>query len=199
MKYQPRPGFDADALARSIPSGSVGMSTIEGHVGAFVKFGQRFLGKKRRDAKWSHVFLVGEGDKVYQAMPGGAEIASLAEYLAETAAGDEIAFLAFARTTLEGQEAVRVAEDLAARRVGYSFWTYFYLFLKRLHAPFHRRLGRAIARTDQLICSQLVDHCLTQAGVRVFDDGRASLDVIPADFAELMNTDRATVIARFEA
>lgn len=198
-KYNPRAGFNAEKLARSLPPGTVGLSTIEGHVGAFVKFGQRFMGAPAADAKWSHVFLVGHGDDVFQAMPNGAEKASLAEYLAETAAGDEIAFIHIPASEAQGARAVETAERLAAARVGYSFATYVYLFLRRLRVPLNGWLRRRIARTDRLICSQLVDLCLTEAGVSVFDDCRARQDVIPADFAGLMHADPDVVtVARFE-
>lgn len=197
--YSPRFGFDAAGLAASLPPGTIGLSTIEGHVGAFVKFGQWFMGASKRDAKWSHTFLVGSGDDVFQAMPGGAEKASLVAYLAEIEAGDEVAFIRVPMTDEQAAAAVRVAEDLAARRVGYSFATYFYLFLRRIRCPFNGFLRQRIARTDQLICSQLVDLCLTEAGARVFIDGRARQDVIPADFGELMNTDPdIKTLARFE-
>ena len=41
-----------------------------------------------------------------------------------------------------------------------------------------------VERTDQLICSQLVDLAYERAGVHLFADGRLPMDVTPSDLAK---------------
>lgn len=43
------------------------------------------------------------------------------------------------------------------------------------------RIARRISDRREMICSQLVDQALTDAGFHVFDDGRLPQDVVPAE------------------
>lgn len=198
MTAEARPDVDVGALARSLPPGTIGLSTIDGKLGGFVRLGQRFLGEPDARAKWSHSFLVGEGDDVFQAMPGGAERATLGEYLEEVRDGDEVMFLWPAGMSPDrGHRAVVAAEALVARHVGYSFLTFVYLFAARLRSPLAGWLRRRVEDTGDMICSQFVDYALRRAGVDLFPD-RGDQDVVPADFAGLAEVGRLDVLARFE-
>lgn len=167
--------------------GTIGISTIDGRVGAFVKFGQWFYGAGK-DSVWSHSFLVGEGDSVYQAMPNGMEKATLSGYLDELESGDQVMFIHVPLTATQRINAVDIAEGMVARKVGYSFVSYLYLVLRRLGVR-TKWLRNRIADSGQLICSQAVDQQLTLAGWTVFNDGRASQDVVPADYVKLVRED----------
>lgn len=168
--------------------GMVGVSTIDGRVGAFVKFGQWFMGATRQDARWSHVFLVGYGDTVYEAMPAGMQRNTLSAYLADLDSGDEVMFLDPPVTDQQRAATLVLAQDLVDRRVGYSFVSYAYLFLRRCGVR-TAWLRDRIGDIGNMMCSQTVDYVLSAAGVDVFRDGRAWQDVIPADFAVLARTD----------
>lgn len=199
MTTEARPDIDVGALARSLPPGTIGLSTIDGKLGGLVRLGQRFLGADPGNAKWTHTFLVGDGDEVFQAMPAGAERATLGEYLEDIRDGDEVMFVWSAGMSADqGHRAVVAAQALVARHVGYSFLTYVYLFASRLRAwPFAGWLRRRVADTGDMICSQFVDYCLRRAGVDAFPD-RGSQDVTPADFAELARAGKLATIAVFQ-
>lgn len=75
----------------------------------------------------------------------------------------------------------------AARRyVGtpYGFLTYAALaanFLIPDGHPMESRIARRITDRGEMICSQLADQALTDAGFHVFKDGRLPQDVVPAE------------------
>lgn len=169
------------------PAGTIGISTIEGHTGAFVKFGQRFMGATQEDAEWSHTFFVGYHGDVYQAMPSGMECVSIESYLAELEAGDKVKFVAIPELTeIDIERAVHYANVLVEEKRGYSWGTYLALFLRRIGFG-AKWLRKAIASRKTLICSQAVDQIITQgAGYQLFRDGRSPLDVMPADYIVLL-------------
>lgn len=75
------------------------------------------------------------------------------------------------------------------RRVGtqYNWSTYFYLAAYRLRLPLVTRLLRArVARSNKMICSQMVDDIYRVSGVHLFKDGRLPYDVTPGDLARLI-------------
>jgi hypothetical protein len=95
----------------------------------------------------------------------------------------------------EAEVAAQHAREMARRRVPYSFVDYLAIALHRFHVP-SPRIDQWVARMDEdgyprrSICSQGVDHQLTMAGGlvvgadgvgHVFDDGRASSDVVPSE------------------
>lgn len=64
----------------------------------------------------------------------------------------------------------------------YNFLTYGKLAASKLGLPISRRvLERWISTRRDMMCSQLVDQALADAGYHVFDDGRLPQDVTPAD------------------
>lgn len=71
----------------------------------------------------------------------------------------------------------------------YSFLDYAALSMHRLHIPAPGLKG-FIADTGHLICSQLCDEVYLRAGVHLFNDGRWSGYVTPADLAELIMSTR---------
>ena len=168
--------------------GTILLSTIDGRTGAFVRFAQWFMGASWADAKWSHVALVGDSGYVYEAMPAGMQRNKLQGYLDDLASGDEVMFINVPLSIEQRYEVVRVGERLVADRVGYSFATYLYQFLKRIGFRTHW-IRNKIADSRRLLCSQAVDHMLTTVGWTVFDDGRSYLDVVPSDFVKLVRED----------
>jgi hypothetical protein len=54
---------------------------------------------------------------------------------------------------------------------------------------------RRVARTDRLICSQLVDLAYRGAGIALFDDNRPPEDVTPADLAGVLAKENAHAAA----
>lgn len=179
------------------PPGSFGLSRIGGVLGMAIAAGQAatFDG-----SRYTHAFLVVDGGSVVQAMPSGAELAPLADFLGR----DDVRFCdAPVRTAVAAYGAamrdagLRDAElwsaayerglryglsEEARKLVGtpYGFSDYLALTLAHLgvRAP---RLRRYIAQSGRLICSQLVDEVYRRHAIHLFDDGRLPMDVTPGD------------------
>lgn len=65
----------------------------------------------------------------------------------------------------------------------YNFLTYGKLAASALHLPVTERvLRRWISTRHDMMCSQLADQALADAGFHLFDDGRLPQDVVPAEF-----------------
>lgn len=83
-----------------------------------------------------------------------------------------------------------VAQAIANRAIDQLGKPYGWLDLIALglnNLGFHnKRVLRRLARTDRLICSQLVDYANLLAGVQLYADGRSPGAVSPGDLAELM-------------
>ncbi len=64
----------------------------------------------------------------------------------------------------------------------YNFLTYGALAARKLRFMLSDKiLRRWISSRKDMMCSQLVDQCLADAGFHVFDDGRLPQDVVPAE------------------
>ncbi len=126
----------------TLQPGTILLSTIDGRTGAFVKLGQRFMGAKKEDANWSHVAMIGEGGFVYEAMPPGVQRNPLSTYLDDLKRGDEVLFIDVPLTPEQRRMAVEASDYFVAAKIGYSFGTYFELFLKRLgvNTKYHKLL-----------------------------------------------------------
>jgi len=85
----------------------------------------------------------------------------------------------------DAQYQLIIRNALACKGIGYSAADYFALAARRFHVPVPG-LKDYIASSGRLICSQLVDWCYAQAGVRLFTDGRWPGYVTPADLAGLI-------------
>lgn len=123
---------------------------------------------------WCHAFIVMPGGQVIEATPRGARWGSLERYFNEPS----VAFNDLEPFSAEQlQVTCRCARGMLGVR--YSFLDIFALFCASisLGRPFRKRL----ARSDRMICSQLVDEAYRRAGVHLFNDGRLPQDVTPAD------------------
>ena len=80
-----------------------------------------------------------------------------------------------------------VGAALVLRGVPYGFIDYLALALHHFHVN-DPALQRFIKSSKSLICSQLVSHVYTEAGVNLFTDGRWEGDVTPADLAQLIHS-----------
>jgi uncharacterized protein YycO len=157
--------------------GCIGLTNIEGPVGALIRFGQLLNGDGF--ANFEHAFIVTTDNRLVEAMPGGARIASLDEY-----AGQHVEYVAPASLSQEQGALIAAA---AERYVGvpYSFADYAALAAHRFHAPVPG-LRRFVADTRHQICSQLADQAYQDAGIHLFTDGRWPGYVTPADLARLL-------------
>lgn len=80
-----------------------------------------------------------------------------------------------------------VSGSAAIKYVGtpYNWPDYWYIAMYRQHIPWPG-LKVKMAATSHLICSQLVDQSCKDAGVHLFNDGRAPGDVMPSDLGHLI-------------
>lgn len=128
--------------------------------------------------------------RLVQAMPGGAEEISMNAARHWT---PEYVYIrpAYGHGAPDAYEAVRVQAELVAMAarsyVGtpYNFLTYGALSVGPrglVHLPLtERTLRRWISTRKDMMCSQLVDQALADAGFHVFDDERLPQDVVPAE------------------
>jgi hypothetical protein len=148
--------------------GDIGFATIGGRVGPWVALGQALL----RDECWfTHTWIeIGHGN-VIEAMPGGARVtAKVFEGIPD-----------YGRVRLpltDEQRDVISWYGPTLKGVPYSFLDYASLALLHLGLP-RRLTARRVTSSGHMICSQLVDHVLSRAGFRLFEDGRLSQDVTP--------------------
>lgn len=168
-----------ETVADLLP-GDVGFTTIPGRVGAGVALGQALL----RDECWfTHTWIVAyaskdtyhgpDGNVTYvEAMPGGARRVKSTNPRIGPGFG-------YIRLPLTDAQRVAIT-PWALERVGtpYSFLDYLSIALLHLGLP-RRLVADRVTSSQHMICSQLVDAALTDAGFRVFDDGRLPQDVTP--------------------
>lgn len=143
-------------------AGDIGFSTIPGATGAFVALGQLMLADASR---YTHTFVVAGAD-IIEAMPAGARTGPLRPGR-------------YARLPIAHPE--RIA-DCAIQYLGrpYGFSTYLNLAAVQWGVP-ARLMRRYVSTNRRMICSQLVDQALSDAGVHLFSDGRIPQDVTPGD------------------
>jgi hypothetical protein len=85
-----------------------------------------------------------------------------------------------------------------ARGVPYSFLDYAAIAAHRWRLPLPGLRGY-VAATGHMICSQLVDRCFQDAGLRLFADNRWNGYVRPSDLGGLLPTERPTAAAALAA
>jgi uncharacterized protein YycO len=162
--------------------GDFALTKISGITGRFVAAGQALVGDA---APVQHALLyVGDG-QIVQAMPGGAELISLAE------ASEPVAW-STGHFKMTDQQRFNIAME-ARSLVGtpYSFLDYASIALA--HYRIRPRWVRDfVADTGHMICSQLVDEVYLRAGIHLFDDGRLPGDVTPGDLWKLLHPKRVT-------
>jgi hypothetical protein len=127
-------------------------------------------------SRFTHAFVVVDAELglAVEARPGGARIV---DYRAEY--GDRLTVFSHMDLTDAQRYAIVLSAEACIGR-GYNWLDY--LALAFTHWGIRPKwLRRHAARTDRLICSQLVDSIYLLAGVHLFNDGRQSGDVTPGD------------------
>ncbi|WP_371497991.1 hypothetical protein [Kitasatospora sp. NBC_00374] len=129
-------------------------------------------------ADYEHAFVLVDGGRLVEAQPGGAELLPLTAYQ------DRPILWSTGLVPLSGeQRRAIVAAAHGYLGVPYSFADFAALAAHRFHLPVGPLLKGYVASTKHMICSQLVDQCYQDAGVRLFADGRWPGYVTPADLA----------------
>lgn len=149
--------------------GDMGFSIIKGALGFWVGLAQYLNGD---GSKWSHVFVVLDDNTVMEAMPGGAKITPIEEYLGTAV------FIDWGATDEQRKLIVEEAKKLVG--TPYGFVDYFALALVRLNIR-PNWLVKYIKNSQRLICSALADMVYNKAGITIFKDGRMWHDVTPGD------------------
>lgn len=165
--------------------GDLMFSTIAGIGGKLIAWGEKI---NDPDVTWEvareiqHVGVISQSWptlKLVQAMPDGAEeVPVSADYWT-----DEQIYVRVA-VPVEWMARLDIADE-ARRFIGvpYSFLDYAALAGRHIlrKTPRDRTwLDRYVSSTKRMICSQLADQAMCNAGFHVFDDGRIPQDVTPA-------------------
>lgn len=131
-----------------------------------------------------HVGVITSGSRMVEAMPSGAREITLDPMKHWT---PKHFYLRPNYTTHENQ-GLEVAED-ARYRIGTPYSFLDYAAIADLHLGGRLGFVRNYVRdSGHMICSQLADQALTDAGFHVFDDGRLPQDVMPAElFSKLLS------------
>ncbi|MGC9439268.1 hypothetical protein [Streptomyces sp. WG5] len=156
--------------------GDFGLAKIGGLAGAFVNFGQWFVGDF---APVQHALVyVGDG-MVVQAMPSGAELIRLED------ASPVVKWSTGLVPLGDGEREVICREAKSLVGTPYSFLDYVSIALERF--GFRSKLFRDIIESsDRLICSQLVVEAYSRAGVDLFGAGKFPGDYTPGDLYNLL-------------
>ncbi|WP_395759488.1 hypothetical protein OIE82_27175 [Streptomyces althioticus] len=155
--------------------GDFGLTKIRGLAGAFVNFGQWFVGDF---APVQHALVyVGDG-LVVQAMPSGAELIRLED-------ASPVVKWSTGLVELKTWQRLKIRDE-ALHLVGtpYSFLDYVSIALERLGVR-PRFIRDYVASSGHLICSQLVCEAYSRAGVELFP-GTFPGDVTPGDLYKLL-------------
>lgn len=161
-------------------TGQFGLSRIGGAIGWWIGLGEYLIGD---GAPVSHAFIC-VGDRVIEAMPGGARSVPISYYLGR----EDVVWSDLDLT--EDQVSIIVEEAWSLLGVPYSFLDYVAIALDHWGVR-PKWLRRYIASSGRLICSALVDQCLRAAGVHLFADGRDVGDVSPGDLARYILKSRS--------
>jgi hypothetical protein len=175
--------------------GDIGFSNITGAAGALVWLGQHLLAASEPDeGKIKHVFMVteplsdtgGHGPWIVQAMPHGAEEIEIGQeywtddfvYVRPDYADQVNPFRPGIEYRSQGWRAANAARKYLD--TPYSFLDY--AAILGLHMGIKNGpIRRYVTTSKHMICSQLVDQALSDAGFHVFDDGRLPQDVMPIE------------------
>ncbi|MEU0159013.1 hypothetical protein ABZ154_09275 [Streptomyces sp. NPDC006261] len=155
--------------------GDFGLTKIGGLAGAFVNFGQWFVGDF---APVQHALVYIGNGMVVQAMPSGAEVIRLedASPVVEWSTG---------LIPLTEQERFDICvEALLLEHTPYSFLDYLSIALERLGMR-SRLIRDYVESSNHLICSQLVVLAYERAGIHLFP-GTFHGDHTPGDLYHLL-------------
>lgn len=168
-------------MIRSEPQpGDIGLTTITGPVGRLIKVGQWLNGDGF--GPYQHAFIVLPGDRLIEAMPGGAIVDELSKYNDR-----EVLYVSPADLTPAQRKAIGDCA-LKYQDVPYSFLDYLALALRRFHIRLPG-LRKFISTTGHMICSQLTDRAYLDAGQHIFGDGRWEGYVTPMAIANELAVD----------
>ena len=159
-----------------------------GQGGRLIALGERLCGDAFTQYQHAFVYV---GGMVIEAEPGGARSRKITRFDAP----GQLTLWSAGRIGLTGTQ--RAAICLAARSyIGtpYSWLDYFAIGQHRLRIP-APGLRDFIGDTRHMMCSQLVDRCYADAGVRLFDDGRWPGYVTPADLAAVVENAKTPATA----
>jgi GNAT superfamily N-acetyltransferase len=178
--------------------GDIGFSNITGYAGALVWLGQRLLAATEpSEYTIKHAYMVtealsdtgGHGPWIVQAMPHGAEEIEIGQ---EHWTRDFV----YVRPDYQRWQNPSSLANLAYKQAETGFWVaeaarkYIgtpysfldYAAILGLHMGVKNgRVRRYVTTSKHMICSQLVDQVLSDAGLHVFDDGRLPQDVMPIE------------------
>ena len=161
-------------MTRQPLPGDIGLTEIQGVVGGLVRLLQYLNGDF---AKPTHVYVVLDDEKVFEAQPGGAVITPLSEYDAR--------WREYVAVDLTPEQRMRIVSRARTYvGTGYNWTTYFYLAAYRFHFR-PKWLKRRVQNDERLICSQAADKIYADEGVHLFNDGRMPYDLTPGDLGRL--------------
>lgn len=192
------------SLARLRP-GDIGFGPIRGGLGFGIGAAQLTLAAAEPGLIWRtgvrewwhirHVLVIteaaqegygrspvkGDGPKAVQAMPRGAEEITLD--LGHCTSDWTYIRPAYTLPLCNGTDVAEAARGYIG--TPYNFATYAAIPAHRAHIPVPH-LDRYISSRRHMMCSQLADQCLSDAGWHVFEDGRLPQDVTPSELFRAM-------------
>lgn len=127
-------------------------------------------------SEWNHAGICVVAGQIVEALSHGAQVNPLPSY--------PVLWIRPPLTTKQQVMASAVALGFARDGIGYGYPDIFALGLKQ-YGIHSKLIDARIARSDRMICSQLVDAALTRAGLKVFTDGREPQDVTPGNLGTL--------------
>lgn len=162
--------------------GDFGLTKVGGLTGAFINFGQWFVGDF---APVQHALVYVGNGMVVQAMPTGAELIPLekANPVVQWSTG------LIPLTSYQGHLVVHEAVQLVG--TPYSFLDYLSIALERLHVR-PKFVRDYVESSQHLICSQLVVEAYRRAGVELFPNTFPG-DCTPGDLYRLLKDKEASV------
>jgi len=162
--------------------GDFGLTKVRGIAGAFINFGQWFVGDF---APVQHALVYVGNGMVVQAMPSGAELIPLSE------ASPVVKWSSGLIPLKSYQRLMICTEAYCLVGTPYSFLDYVSIALERLGVR-PKLIRDYVASTGHLICSQLVELVYERAGVDLLP-GTFPGDVTPGDLYRLLKEKEANV------
>lgn len=181
-------------------AGDIMFGPIHGAAGMFVGAAQLTLATIEPGLIWRqgwrkwwevrHVGVLTTDDMLVEAMPSGAREVPIGQ-------GRLTAEYVYVRPSYRMPSTRLHVAAIAAGFIGtpYNFATYAAIPAHRLHIPVPH-LDRYISSRRHMMCSQLADQALADAGWHVFDDGRLPQDVTPSELFRKMITGPTDLIIR---